>query len=326
MIALDILRDAQEQVFKATRERRTIRCYFVEANRTAFEELSAAVRPYNDPLSKFFVQIFHGKFESAVPDILEFVKGSFALTFIDPTGWTGYDFSKTGPLLRHAPGEVLLNYMFDHINRFTAWDDPSIVGTFDGILGEDWSKRLDKTIPRSDAVEALFRSEFYRAGQFKFVLLTPVEKPSERVHFCIAYGTRSTAGLQAYRDIEFQALSKHGARRMEAAAKADLAVTGQLDMLAGVVTTDNRSIETQVGEIKGHAEAWIINKLKDKPAGMPFAELWPLVLDQFMLRLTDVKDICAKLGSEGEIDTPWKLSGEKRRKPSNNDLIRLILP
>lgn len=44
-----------------------------------------------------------------------------------------------------------------------------------------------------------------------------------------------------------------------------------------------------------------------------FSELWPLLLEQFMIRETNVKDICVELAAEGVIKPTWKLS--KRPKP-----------
>lgn len=313
MIAISILKDAQQQVFASKGRRPTVKCFFVESKKSAYEELSQAVAAFDDPKNGFIVRTFYGDFETAVPEIIEFVRGTFALTFIDPTGWTGYAFSVTSKLLRHQPGEVLINYMFDHINRFTAWDDPKVVESFDGILGSDWGARLDPHLSRSDGVEALFRAEFRKAGEFKYVLLTPIEKPSDRTHFCIAYGTRSDVGLQAYRDVEFKALSLHGAKRIEMATAAKLEATGQADIFAGMAIPDHRSIESQIKDIALHAEAWIVNLLRQNPLGMPFSELWPSVLDSHMLRITDVKDICVKLSSERLVEATWRDQG--RRKP-----------
>ena len=38
---------------------------------------------------------------------------------------------------------------------------------------------------------------------------------------------------------------------------------------------------------------------------MRFDELWPLVLDAYSLRVTNVKDICAKLAKDGVIENTW---------------------
>lgn len=155
-IALDTLKDAQA-FFAKQSQKKTIRCFFVEEDPTSFKKLKEAVSPYNKPTEAFHVRTFEGKFEDAVQEITRFVNQSFVLLFIDPTGWTGYPYDKIGPLLMRTPGEVLINLMYDHVNRFAASDDPKIVQSFAPILGgPDWSSRLDPTLPRGRAIENCF--------------------------------------------------------------------------------------------------------------------------------------------------------------------------
>lgn len=88
MIAIRVLKDAQAQL--RAQGRSTIRCFFVEEKSKAFAPLHAAVTRHHDPASDLYVHTFHGMFEDAVDEIMKVVGTSFALTFIDPTGWTGY--------------------------------------------------------------------------------------------------------------------------------------------------------------------------------------------------------------------------------------------
>jgi hypothetical protein len=120
----------------------------------------AAVQPHHDPQIGFHISTFRGRFQDAV----RFATRSVALVFIAPTGWTGYPYSAIGPLLRRAPGEVLINFMYDHINRFAASDDPNIIQSLDPILGgPGWKERLErergggrKAVPRSPAARRCF--------------------------------------------------------------------------------------------------------------------------------------------------------------------------
>ncbi|MFQ5467580.1 MAG: hypothetical protein ACE5DS_05530, partial [Kiloniellaceae bacterium] len=54
-----------------------------------------------------------------------------------------------------------------------------------------------------------------------------------------------------------------------------------------------------------------------------FARLRILVLQSFMLRETDVKDICVELAKEGNIPPTWKSRGGRVKKPNLNDTITL---
>lgn len=134
--------------------------------------------------------------------------------------------------MQHQPGEVPLNYMFDFINRFTAWEDPKITESFDGILGKEWRNRLDPALPRHEAVQLLFADEFRKTGKFAYVLSTRIDKLSDRQDFSIVYGSRSPEGLAAYRKIEFVAMKAHGMRRREAKQAIREVATGQTGIFA----------------------------------------------------------------------------------------------
>jgi hypothetical protein len=45
------------------------------------------------------------------------------------------------------------------------------------------------------------------------------------------------------------------------------------------------------------------------------------MLDQFMLRKTDAKQICADLGRVGVLKETWRSNGSRRRVPSEGDRI-----
>jgi three-Cys-motif partner protein len=309
MIAIEVLKDAQAQVRTHGKKAR-VKCLFVEENSTSFAQLHPAVTAYHDPANEFLIETFNGKFENAVDQIRRTMTNSFALTFIDPTGWTGYEFDKVRPVFEHAPGEVLLNFMYDFVSRFTASSDPKTLASFDGILGQGWQQRLDLSLPREEGLMALFSEQFRKAGGFRHVLNTPIEKISDRTHFHIVYGTRSTDGLAAYRDVEHAALKAIRENK-----------TGQSDMFGaeGAASFAEMSTEAQFASIKLQAKDWLREQLPSCPR--PFSEVWPQMLYRFMVRKTDAKDICVELGKAGEIKETWRMNGSRRRKPDDADQI-----
>ena len=111
MIAIEKLREVRDGLARAGKRPR-VRCLFVEKDRTAFKELEGAISEVAD----IEVKALHGTFESVIPDIPSFVGRSFSLVFIDPTGWTGFGLSTIQPILQ-LKGEVLVNFMFDYVNR-----------------------------------------------------------------------------------------------------------------------------------------------------------------------------------------------------------------
>lgn len=322
MIAVEVLKDAQAKVRQSGKQPR-IKCFFAEENRDSFAQLQAAVAPYHDPANGFFIETFNGKFENAVGHIQKTMANSFALTFIDPTGWTGYEFDKVKPIFEHAPGEVLLNFMFDFVNRFTASSDPATLASFDGILGANWKERLNQLRPREDALMALFTEQFLTAGKFQYVVSTPIEKLSDRTHFHIVYGTRSPEGLAAYREVEYAALKDHGMRRVAAREEIRENKTGQGGLFGAeeMASIETSAMEAQIANIRNQAKDWLRHQLPSCPK--PFSEIWPPMLDKFMLRKTDARQVCVELGKAGEIKETWRLNGSKRRTPDDADRIEL---
>jgi three-Cys-motif partner protein len=153
IIALNVLKDAQTQMAARGIHRR-IRCFFSETSAAAYAQLKAAVTPFHKPTEGFEVKTFHGQFEDAVDEITSFIGRSFPLVFIDPTGWTGYPLNKLKPLFARPRCEVLINFMYEFINRFAHSDDPVHIASLDPILGgPGWRDRLDKDMPRGMAVE-----------------------------------------------------------------------------------------------------------------------------------------------------------------------------
>ncbi|CAN7142268.1 three-Cys-motif partner protein TcmP [Aminobacter sp. LjRoot7] len=325
MIAIRVLKDAQAQL-RAQGKNKTIRCFFVEEKAKAYAQLHAAVMQHHDPARGFYVYTFHGKFEDAVDEIVKVVGTSFALTFIDPTGWTGYEFDKIARIMQHQPGEVLLNYMFDFINRFTAWDDVKITASFDGILGKDWRSRLDSTLARHEAVQALFAEELRKAGKFGHVLSTPIAKLSDRQHFSIVYGTRNAEGLATYREVEFSAMKAHGMHRHEAKQAMREAATGQADIFAMAGLQPPPPIETQVKGYRREARVWLLDQLRTQGRAFPFSAVWQAMIETFMLRRTDARQVCAELAKEGLIANTWRVNGSRKSTPGDDDIIGLTPP
>lgn len=322
MIAIQVLKEVQRKA-RELGKNPSIKCFFVEENRQSFAQLQAAVEPFHNPSDGFTIETFNGKFEDAVAQINRTMAGSFALTFIDPTGWTGYEFDKVKPIFEHIPGEVLLNFMFDFVNRFTASSDSVTLASFDGILGSGWKEKLDaSSLTREEAITAIFNEQFCAAGRLKYVLSTPIEKLSDRTHFRLVYGTRSAEGLDVYRDVEFSALKDHGMRRAEALHSLKEIRSGQFSFFGPERDVDiaGQTIEAQLVATKLIAMDWLRGQLPTCPK--PFSEIWPPMLDQFMMRKIDAKQVCVNLGKAGEIKETWRANGSKRRTPSDTDLIQ----
>ncbi len=322
MIAISALKDAQKQIRDRTGNRRCIKCFFSENDPEAYAQLREAVAEFHRPEEGFEIKTYEGRFEDAVRDIRLFVGSSFPLIFIDPTGWKGYPFDKIKPLFSQAKCEVLINFMYDFINRFAYSQDAEIVESMAPTLGgPDWPNRLDPTFPRGLAVEKLFRETLKSMGRFEFVVSTRIDKATaERPHFFIAYGTKSADGLKTFRQIEYDALRKHAKSRGTAMEKRREHQLNVADLFTGYqAERAEAAIDEIVLEQKSLAEVRLLQMLAQR-GPLKFSRVVSGLLEPFMLRETNIKDICVTLAKDKKIENTW---GRGNRKPSNEDMIGL---
>jgi three-Cys-motif partner protein len=322
MIAISVLQDAQKRIFERTGNRRRIRCFFSESNAEAFAQLRDAVAPYQKPDEGFEIKTYCGKFEDAISEIQAFIGASFPLIFIDPTGWTGYPLDKIRPLFLPSKCEVLINFMYEFINRFAYSDDEDTIASLDPILGgPGWRDRLDRNLLRGPAVEKLFRETLKSAGNFDFVISTKIDKVSaERPHFFIAYATKSPDGLKTFRQTEYDALREHVKTRANVKEKKREERSNMVDLFAGrQAEIQEATIDEIVDEQKALASADLIATLRLQ-GPLDFSSVMVRLLQVYMLRETNVKDICVDLARAGGIENTW---GGGSRKPQDKSIIRL---
>lgn len=321
MIAINVLKSAHFQMLSKMQPL-TTKCFFVEKNPKSFALLSEAVKRHHSPDKGFHIETFNGEFEAATSRIVEYIGQSFALVFIDPTGWTGYTYGSISPILKHTPGEVLINFMYDFVNRAAAMDDPKTIASLDPIFGgPGWKERLQRDVPLGQELERIFRNVLKEAGGYKYVLSTRIDKTTaNRPHFYIAYGTRASAGLKAFREVEASALKGHHQLRAKAKQTKREVRTGQNELFSSALIPET-SFEQIIEKNSQAAKQWIIALLKTRGASIQFGVLLLNVLELFALRETNVKDVCVQLANDGLIENTWKSASKK--KPYDESPITL---
>jgi three-Cys-motif partner protein len=150
-IALTELRKARET--HARRKSLQLRCMFLEKDPRAFAKLKG----FAEKITDLTVETLNKNLEDAIPDILRFVRHggmqSFPFFFIDPTGWTGFGMNQIAPLLKHRPGEVLINFMTDFIRRFISHPDQQTIEQFADLFGAGDIKNRIRSLAESDVRE-----------------------------------------------------------------------------------------------------------------------------------------------------------------------------
>ena len=326
MIAIRTLLDVQEQIRARASPDRTnpkIRCYFSESNFDTFKNLQRAVSPHHRPADGFEVETYYGRFEDAVDDIDAYIGRSFPLIFIDPTGWTGYPFERIKKLfVSRQRCEVLINFMSDFVYRFSHRDNEKIVQSLNEILGgPGWESRLDTTLPRGLALEKLFREALKASGGFLSVVSAKIERATtDRTHFSIMYATKQLPGLKVFRETEYKALHFHGENKAIAKERRREEQTGISDMFAaGHATVKEESIAELVAQQEEEASATLLAYLRIH-GEVRFDLVLTKLLEEYMLRETNIKDMCVRMAKAGKIENTW---GKGNRKPRDTSSIRL---
>lgn len=129
----------------------TIRAIFVEKSKTAFTTLQQVLQEHSGEIKTTALQ---GTFEENIGRILEQAGPKFTFFFVDPTGWTGFAMDNLRPILRRAKGEVMINFMYDPINRFLNFQSAANEKSLDRCFGtRDWRLVRDKPDRESTLVD-----------------------------------------------------------------------------------------------------------------------------------------------------------------------------
>ncbi|WP_224368137.1 three-Cys-motif partner protein TcmP [Hyalangium versicolor] len=244
-IALVELRKARATLKKRGRDLQ-IRCFFIERNRKAFARLEEFAHSTQDAL----VVPRNSTLEDSIPSILEFVhqggSDSFPFIFIDPTGWTGFAMDTIRPLLQLRPGEVLINFMTGHIERFVTLEETR--ESFQALFGSgDFLDELrgKQAQDRQDAAIGFYMRSLQKAGDFKYVCCAMVLHPERaRTHFHLIYATRNPAGVEVFKEIERLAMAAMEKARAEAQQRKRERASGQDELFTSEVLHDSTHYES----------------------------------------------------------------------------------
>ena len=85
-----------------------------------------------------------GAFGAQVSRIQELIGDQPAFLFVDPKGWKGAAMTYIAPLARRPGRDVMINVMFDHINRFKDAPIPFIRTQMQEFFGQPLPPRLSE--------------------------------------------------------------------------------------------------------------------------------------------------------------------------------------
>ncbi len=220
-VALKILRKTRDDYEKASEKSLRIRCFFLERNKDSYKALEDFAKTNAD----VEIRTINKDLEDAIEDILAFVdedRATFPFFFIDPKGWTGYALDKIGPLLRHDPGEVLINFMTHHIQRFVNDQREGNVQSFEELFGySDYLadiKKISEKVGREEAIVQTYMNRLRSKGNFEYVANAFVfHRLKSQTHYNLIYATRNRKGLTEFKECEKRSMNE--AERIRIATK-----------------------------------------------------------------------------------------------------------
>jgi len=198
-IALDRLNSVRNGLAQQKRYP-TIRAIFVEKSAAAFASLEQALQEHRGDIKTLALP---GTFEENIARILDQVGSTFAFFFVDPTGWSGFSMDNLRPILKRANGEVMINFMYDFINRFLGFQDAANEGSLDRCFGTKTWRSIREASDRESALVNLYMEQVRATGGFPYVTSSRILKPlQDRAYFHLIYATRNPKGVEEFRNVE----------------------------------------------------------------------------------------------------------------------------
>ena len=306
-IALEALRRAKQAWARLGRGDRKMTALLVEKDPQAYERLQEIIPRYPD----ITIRTFNDDFVKVVPDLLTAIPDdAFSFVLMDPKGWK-IDMQAVAPLLRRSNCEVVFNFMFTMINWSASMPNAAIQAGLEALMpATDWKAKLDdlEVVAGETVAEARKRvlvsaisSVVERLGGYPYVMETPVLFPTkDRTFYSLIYATRSTKGIEVFRDCQHATLKAQDQMRadLQTAKRDDL--FGTADMFGSPVT-GNEFAGLWMAEQEALAREALLNSVPAGPHSITYGALWPPILAQYGVRKTRLGRIAAELKDRGDI-------------------------
>jgi three-Cys-motif partner protein len=258
----------------------------------------------------------HGEFETFVPELQKWLGNDAGLIFVDPTGWKGAAMRFIAPLVAGASRrDVLVNVMFDHINRFK--DDTRAflrtqMSDFFGLGNSELPNGLDE-----EQLFALYRAKLKELCRIPHAADLAIPHPTmARTKFRLVVGGKAPEVLSLFRDIEKKVIGREAAVvRETAAVREGERRTGQLSLLEAPPATDAHYDSLHDQGIRDAPDI-LLSKLEATRA-VTFGSTWPAVLESLHVTRTELGQVAWELHKRGEIRIANVKAGERATKDSH---------
>ena len=116
--------------------------------------------------------------------------------FIDPFGWTGVPFHLIKEILAQQSCEVLINFMFEEINRFI--EHPDQVENFDSLFGTDEWRQMSAIVDKKSRrtfLHGLYLRQLRVAAGARYVRSFEMRNDKDVTDYFLFFATNSPKGM-----------------------------------------------------------------------------------------------------------------------------------
>lgn len=193
-----VLKAARDHVVKFTSE---LLCVFIEERNDRYEHLVEVLSDIKSTLpTNIKFRHYPGKFNDHLPEIFALMEEQKrhqapTLSFLDPFGFSHTPFETIAKLLKYRKSEVLINFMYEEINRFLGL--PEMAQHFDSQFGvPEWRQvlQIDNPIDRLYFIHDLYLKQLRTVARYVRAFLM-VNKSNSPDYF-LFFATNSLDGLE----------------------------------------------------------------------------------------------------------------------------------
>lgn len=295
-----------------------VKAVFVEKDPDAYDQLEAFLQQREGIVQ---TRALCGKFGDHVESIAQMLGDDCAFIFVDPTGFKGVEMQYIAPLVEPRYRDVLINVMFNHINRFKDDTREFLREQMRAFFGLDVDTHLPEALSET-ALLRTYREQLKHRSALVWAADIAVPHPTiERTWFRLVVGGKHPEVLDVFREAERRVIGTDAGlartdAKLRSAANQPLFTAGQLSPGA-----DARYAEQRDRDL-GRAVPMIHDRLAQRPEGLKWREIWPPLLEELHVPLNQLAGACLRAHRDGELlITP--APGARRKKAHDDDLIHI---
>lgn len=240
--------------------------------------------------------------------------------FVDPKGWTGAELTVIATLLAEPHRDVLVNVMYNFINRFKGDPRDEIRASIRRLfnLGD---QDLDPSMTEDELFER-YRSQLKKTCGVRFAGDLFIQHPTQdRTWFRLVVGGGDPEVIKLFRDVEQRVVGKEGGAVRQAAKKVKAErKTGQPDLPFGTVhKADKRYYEMNKCDLAKAPDLLLAALATRSP--QKYGEIWPEVLEVLRITRAQLNAAVGELHKQGRVAIVG--AKPKQRIPYDENLLAL---